>query len=87
MIYLTRTTRDTDGRPIFEIAVCEAYHRRGQIPADVMPRIRALKVDVARILAIQERVKHEMISLLTSIEEQLDAESRFALAKAHVSER
>ncbi|MBM4441453.1 MAG: adenylosuccinate lyase [Candidatus Rokubacteria bacterium] len=60
-----------------EIAVCEAYHRRGRIPADVMPRIRALTVDVARILAIQERVKHEMISLLTSIEEQLGAESRF----------
>src|ERR1051325_8324798 len=60
-----------------EIAVCEAYHRRGRIPADVMPRIRGLKVDVARILAIQERVKHEMISLLTSIEEQLGAESRF----------
>ena len=60
-----------------EIAVCEAYHRRGQIPAEVMPRIRALRVDVARILAIQERVKHEMISLLTSVEEQLGAESRF----------
>src|SRR5712692_8464147 len=60
-----------------EIAVCEAYHRRGRIPADVMPKIRALKVDVARILAIQERVKHEMISLLTSVEEQLGADSRF----------
>ena len=60
-----------------EIAVCEAYQRRGQIPADVMLRIRALKVDVARILAIQERVKHEMISLLTSVEEQLGADSRF----------
>ena len=60
-----------------EIAVCEAYHRRGQIPAAVMPRIRALKVDVTRILAIQDRVKHEMISLLTSIEEQLGADSRF----------
>ena len=60
-----------------EIAVCEAYHRRGQIPASVMPRIRALTVDVARILAIQERVKHEMISLLTSVEEQLGGDSRF----------
>src|ERR1041384_6121388 len=60
-----------------EVAVCEAYHRRQRIPAEVMVRIRALKVDVARILAIQERVKHEMISLLTSIEEQLGADSRF----------
>ena len=60
-----------------EIAVCEAYHRRGLIPADVMTRVRALRVDVARILAIQERVKHEMIALLTSVEEQLGADSRF----------
>src|SRR5881296_4422983 len=60
-----------------EIAVCEAYARRGRIPAAVMPRIRALRVDVDRILAIQDRVKHEMIALLTSLEEQLGDDSRF----------
>src|SRR5256884_4163377 len=60
-----------------EIAVCEAYARRGQIPAGVMTRIRALRVDVDRILAIQERVKHEMIALLTSLEEQLGDDSRY----------
>src|SRR5881628_2852044 len=60
-----------------EIAVCEAYARRGRIPAAVMPRIRALRVDIDRILAIQDRVKHEMIALLTSLEEQLGDDSRF----------
>src|SRR3989449_1992712 len=60
-----------------EIAVCEAYARRGQIPAGVMTRIRALRVDVDRILAIQQKVKHEMIALLTSLEEQLGDDSRF----------
>src|SRR5467141_3610429 len=60
-----------------EIAVCEAYARRGRIPAGVMTRIRALRVDVDRILAIQDKVKHEMIALLTSLEEQLGADSRF----------
>src|ERR671934_297943 len=60
-----------------EIAACEAYARRGRIPAHVMPRIRALRVDIDRILAIQQRVKHEMIALLTSIEEQLGDDSRF----------
>jgi adenylosuccinate lyase len=60
-----------------EIAACEAYARRGRIPADVMARIRATTVDIDRILAIQQRVKHEMISLLTSLEEQLGADSRF----------
>jgi adenylosuccinate lyase len=61
-----------------ELAVCEAFARRGRIPADAMSRIRArARVDVARILAIQARVKHEMIALLTSLEEQLGEDSRF----------
>src|SRR5256885_15727281 len=52
--------------------------RRGRIPSDAMARIRqTARVDVARILAIQERVKHEMIALLTSLEEQLGPDSRF----------
>jgi adenylosuccinate lyase len=61
-----------------ELAVCDAFARRGQIPADAMARIRQrARVDVERILAIQTRVKHEMIALLTSLEEQLGADSRF----------
>src|SRR5215468_1130405 len=60
-----------------EIAACEAYARRGRIPVAVMPRIRALRVDIERILAIQQKVKHEMIALLTSLEEQLGDDSRF----------
>ena len=60
-----------------EVAACEAFARRGRIPADVMGRIRGLRVDVGRILAIQARVKHEMIALLTSVEEQLGSDSRF----------
>jgi adenylosuccinate lyase len=61
-----------------ELAVCEAYARRGRIPADAMARIRErARVDVRRILEIQTRVKHEMIALLTSLEEQLGADSRF----------
>ena len=57
--------------------MCEAYARRGRIPAEAMARIRATRVDVDRILEVQHRVKHEMISLLTSLEEQLGADSRF----------
>jgi adenylosuccinate lyase len=60
-----------------EVAVCEAYARRGRIPADVMARIRAARVDIGRILEIQKRVKHEMIAFLSSLEEQLGADSRF----------
>src|SRR5690242_6494373 len=60
-----------------EIAVCEAYARRGRIPADAMARIRATTVDGPQILEIQSRVKHEMIALLTHLEQQLGADSRF----------
>ena len=61
-----------------ELAVCEAYTRRGRIPPDAMVRIREkARVDTARILAIQERAKHEMIAFLTSLEERVGAESRF----------
>ena len=61
-----------------ELAVCDAYARRGRIPGDALARIRKnARVDIARILAIQERVKHEMIALLTSLEEQLGDDSRF----------
>src|SRR5256886_3802792 len=61
-----------------ELAVCDAYTRRGRIPPGVRARIgRTARVDMARILAIQERDKHEMIALLTSLEEQLGPDSRF----------
>ncbi len=61
-----------------ELAVCEAYARRGRIPRDALARIgQKARVDVGRILAIQERVKHEMIALLTSLEEHLGPDSRF----------
>jgi adenylosuccinate lyase len=60
-----------------EVAVCEAYARRGRIPGGAMARIRATRVDVGRISEIQRRVKHEMIALLTSLEEQLGEDSRF----------
>ena len=61
-----------------ELAVCDAYARRARIPPDALGRIRArARVDVARIATILERVKHEMIALLTSLEEQLGEDSRY----------
>jgi adenylosuccinate lyase len=61
-----------------ELAVCEAHARRGRIPAEAMARIRAAaRVDVPRIQAIQRTVKHEMIALLASLEDQIGADSRY----------
>lgn len=61
-----------------EMAVCEAYGRRGRIPPDAMTRIRArARVDIARVREILTRVKHEMIAMLTNLEEYLGEDSRF----------
>src|SRR3989442_1226603 len=62
-----------------ELAVCEAYARRGRIPADALARIRQKpRVDIRRILEIQDRVKHERFALPPSLEEQLGTASRLA---------
>ncbi|HXG04652.1 MAG TPA: adenylosuccinate lyase [Candidatus Binatia bacterium] len=61
-----------------ELAVCDAWARRGRIPADALARIhQRSRVDLPRIQEIQRRVKHEMIAVLASLEEQLGADSRF----------
>ena len=61
-----------------ELAVCEAFARRGRIPADAMARIRDnAKFELPRIQAILAKVKHEMIALLTNLEEHLGEDSRF----------
>src|SRR5207244_281985 len=65
-----------------ELAVCDAYTRRGRIPPDAMARIRRpARVDIARILAIQERVNHEMIALLRSLERLRRARQVVAVGK------
>jgi adenylosuccinate lyase len=61
-----------------ELAVCEAFARRGRIPADAMARIRDnARFELPRIQAILAKVKHEMIALLTNLEEHLGEDSRF----------
>jgi adenylosuccinate lyase len=61
-----------------ELAVCEAYARRGRIPPEALTRILArARIDIGRIQEILVRVKHEMIALLTSLEEYLGEDSRF----------
>jgi adenylosuccinate lyase len=61
-----------------ELAVCAAHARRGRVPPEALARIAArARVDVARIGEILDRVKHEMIAFLTSLEEQLGEDSRF----------
>jgi adenylosuccinate lyase len=61
-----------------ELAVCEAYARRGHIPPDALARIRAAaRVDASRIEALETRVRHDVVAFLTQLEEVLGADSRY----------
>jgi len=61
-----------------ELAVCDAYARRGTIPADAVARIRAKAwVDPQRIAEIEARVRHDVIAFLTDLEAVIGEDSRF----------
>ena len=61
-----------------ELAVCEAWHGLGRIPATDMAAIRAkAAIDVDRILAIEERTRHDVIAFLTNVEENVGPSARF----------
>jgi adenylosuccinate lyase len=61
-----------------ELAVCDAYARRGLIPADAVARIRQrARVDPPRIEEIERRVRHDVIAFLTQLEETIGEDSRF----------
>jgi adenylosuccinate lyase len=61
-----------------ELAVCEAYARRGHIPSDALARIKGqARVDPTRIDAIEARVRHDVIAFLTNLEEAVGADSRY----------
>ncbi len=61
-----------------ELAVCEAWHALGELPADALKRIQTKAAfDVERIDAIEKEVKHDVIAFLTSISEYVGEDSRF----------
>ncbi|MFQ5458504.1 MAG: lyase family protein, partial [Myxococcota bacterium] len=61
-----------------EIAVCEEQARRGMIPRKALQTIRKkARFDVARIDAIEAKVKHDVIAFLTSVAESVGPEARY----------
>ncbi|MDZ7261573.1 MAG: adenylosuccinate lyase [candidate division KSB1 bacterium] len=61
-----------------EILACEAQARLGKIPQEVVPVIRQkAKFEVARILEIEETVKHDVIAFLTNVAEHVGEASRY----------
>ncbi len=60
-----------------EIAVCEALARRGLIPREAVPVIRARAAfDPARIAEIEAETRHDVIAFLTNVAEHVGPEAR-----------
>ncbi|MDC0513582.1 adenylosuccinate lyase [Pelagibacteraceae bacterium] len=61
-----------------ELAAAEAMEKLKIIPKGVVKKVRSkAKINVDRILKIEETVKHDVIAFLTSITEKAGKESRF----------
>ena len=60
-----------------EIAVCEAWARRGVIPEDAMPAIRNATCDLARMKEIERETDHDVIAFLRATGETVGEASRF----------
>ena len=61
-----------------ELAAAEAMEKLKIIPRGVVKKVRSkAKINVARILKIEESVKHDVIAFLTSITEKVGKEARF----------
>ncbi|WP_291328220.1 adenylosuccinate lyase [Desulfovibrio sp. UCD-KL4C] len=61
-----------------EVAVCEAWHKLGRIPAEDMKNIREkADFELDRVLEIEEKTKHDVIAFLTAVEEKVGPSSRF----------
>ncbi|MBF0318538.1 MAG: adenylosuccinate lyase [Nitrospirae bacterium] len=61
-----------------ELAVCEAWAEKGEIPAAALMAIKEKAAfDVKRIDEIEAEVKHDVIAFLTSVAEHVGPESRY----------
>jgi len=61
-----------------ELAAAEAMEKLNIIPKGVVKKVRLkAKINVSRILKIEETVKHDVIAFLTSITEKAGKEARF----------
>jgi adenylosuccinate lyase len=61
-----------------ELAAAEAMENFNIIPKGVVKKVKSrAKINVARILKIEESVKHDVIAFLTSITEKAGKEARF----------
>jgi len=60
-----------------ELAATAARERRGEVPAGVAERIRgAARIDPARMLEIEEEVRHDVIAFLSMVAESIGDDAR-----------
>ena len=61
-----------------ELAVCQAMEQMGQVPRGIAKRVRQkVSINPARIAAIEQVTKHDVIAFLESIAEQAGKDARF----------
>lgn len=60
-----------------ELAVCEAWARRGRIPAEAMPAIRGASCDLKRMREIERETDHDVIAFLRAVGETVGEAARF----------
>lgn len=60
-----------------ELAVCEAWYRRGRIPTDAMTAIREASIDLNRMRQIEAETDHDVIAFVRAAGETVGDASRF----------
>ena len=60
-----------------EILVSEAWAELGEVPREVLPRLRQAVVDPERVAALEERVGHDVVAFLDSLSESLGDAARY----------
>jgi adenylosuccinate lyase len=61
-----------------ELLACEALAQRGEVPADVPPKLRSrARVDAQRMREIEREVAHDIIAFVTSVAEKCGPEGRY----------
>ena len=61
-----------------ELAVCQAMEEMGQVPRGIAKRVRKkVTIDPARIAAIEQVTKHDVIAFLEAVAEQAGKDARF----------
>lgn len=60
-----------------EVAVCEAWHRRGRIPDWAIERIRGASCSLARMREIERETDHDLIAFVRAMGETVGDAARF----------